>query len=454
MTATVLVVDDDVSVTTSLALLLKQAGFKHLIVSNPDQAIAALEQHSVDLLIQDMNFARTTTGEEGMQLLRSVRERRADLPVILITAWGSIALAVEGMKAGATDFVTKPWDNSRLLQVIRTALSVASVRNEAADGEAKNKPPGFDEIIGNDPALIRVLNQVARIAKTDAAVLISGESGTGKELLAHAIHDNSNRAAGPLVTVNMGSIVPSLFESEMFGHVRGAFTDAKENRVGYFEQARGGTIFLDEVGELDLASQVKLLRVLQDHEFRRVGSGELCKGDFRVVAASNQSLLKLVAAGKFREDLYYRLNLITVELPPLRARRKDIASIVASHLQELKRRYGLPDASCSDDAYAWLQAQPWPGNVRQLKHNLERAVLLAPQAVLTRAFLESMAAREESAAAPHAGRKHLTLDDVERETIQKAMTESDNNISRAAASLGVSRPALYRRLAKYGLLRE
>jgi two-component system NtrC family response regulator len=455
MPATILVVDDDVSVTTSLALLLKQAGFAQLSAATPAEALARLDARAVDLVIQDMNFARATTGDEGLRLLREIRARYPGIPVVLITAWGSIALAVEGMRSGAADFVTKPWDNARLVGVIQTALSLASIRDAALDHGAATKPPGFAEIIGTDAGLLRLLSQVARIAKTDASVLLAGESGTGKELLARAIHKNSSRAAGPLVTVNMGSIVPSLFESEMFGHVRGAFTDARDNHSGYFEQAHGGTIFLDEVADLDPASQVKLLRVLQDHEIRRVGSRETRKGDFRVIAASNQHLGKLVAANRFREDLYYRLNLITVELPPLRERKRDIQQIAAVHLRDLKARYGLTEVSCTGDAFEWLERQQWPGNIRQLKHCIERAALLSGHGTLTRADFESFSSGEESfRPSAVSEREALKLDEVERSTIEKAMAESDNNISRAAVKLGVSRPALYRRLAKYGFGRQ
>lgn len=456
MTATILVVDDDVSVTTSLALLLKQAGFKHLTAADPQTALALLGRQPVDLVIQDMNFARTTTGGDGLELLREIRARHAGLPIVLITAWGSIPLAVAGMKAGATDFVTKPWDNSRLVQTIKTALSLVAGRSVHLNRAALDQVCGFGEILGNSPALIRVLNHAARIAKTDATVLITGESGTGKELLANAIHKHSSRAAGPLVKVNMGGIVSSLFESEMFGHVRGAFTDAKEDRAGYFERAHRGTIFLDEIAELDPSSQVKLLRVLQDREFRRVGSSELRKGDFRVIAATNRDLPRLVAQRAFREDLYYRLNLITLELPALRARKQDIVLIASEHLRQVKEHYELGDIECEDAAYAWLAEQPWPGNVRELKHCIERAALLSDHAKLTRAdFLAiSTGSGLSTAAAGTPGPERLALDEVEKTTIQKAMTQAAQNITRAAELLGLSRAALYRRLAKYGLVRE
>ena len=450
MTATILVVDDDVSVTASLELLLKQNGFRFVVAAEPAAALEVLAQRSIDLVIQDMNFSRSTTGEEGLDLLRAIRRDHGAVPVVLITAWGSIALAVEGMKAGAADFVTKPWDNERLVRVLRTALSLFGERPPAAaDRESLDKQFELSEILGRDPALVRVLNHVVRVARTDAAVLITGESGTGKELLANAIHANSTRAAGPLVKVNMGAIVPSLFESEMFGHARGAFTDAKRDRAGYFEQADGGTIFLDEVAEIDRTSQIKLLRVLQDQSFQRVGDGERRRSNFRVVAATNRDLERLVALGEFREDLYYRLNLIKLVMPPLRERAIDIPLIAAHHLRQARARYGLGEIELAADAVRWLGAQPWPGNVRELKHCVERAALMSPRPLLARADLETTARAEEPAPTSRLDRDVLPLDEVEKLMIERAMSQSAGNIKRAAELLGLSRAALYRRLAKH-----
>jgi two-component system, NtrC family, response regulator len=453
MAISILVVDDDVSVTASLALLLKQGGFEHVIAADPDAALTALEQRPIDLVIQDMNFSRSTTGEEGLRLLHEIRKRRPALPVVLITAWGSIALAVEGMRAGAADFVTKPWDNQRLLQSVRTTLSLFGARGvEDADRESLDEKHDFSEILGTDPALVRVLNQIVRVAKTDAAVLIQGESGTGKELLANAIHANSARAAGPLVKVNMGAIVPALFESELFGHVRGAFTDAKRDRVGYFEQANGGTIFLDEITEVDRASQVKLLRVLQDQTFQRVGSSELRRASFRVVAATNRDLNALVASGQFREDLYYRLNVITLTLPPLRKRKSDIPLVAAHHLRQVRERYGLGEVTFSAEVFPWLAAQHWRGNVRELRHCVERVALVAGRPVLTRADFEASSAPPDSSSESRSlGSDVLTLDQIERMMIERALEQSGRNITQAAELLGLSRFALYRRLAKHGL---
>ncbi len=373
--------------------------------------------------------------------MNEIRRRRPALPVVLLTAWGSIALAVEGMRAGAADFVTKPWENQRLLESIRTTLSLVGARSaEDADRESLDENHDFSEILGTDPAIVRVLNQLVRVAKTDATVLIQGESGTGKELLANAIHLNSARAAGPLVKVNMGAIVPGLFESEMFGHVRGAFTDAKRDRVGYFEQAHGGTIFLDEITELDRPSQVKLLRVLQDQTFQRVGSSELRRSSFRVVAATNRDLKALVASGQFREDLYYRLNLITLTLPPLRKRRSDIPLIAAHHLRQVRERYGLGDVAFSADVFAWLAAQPWGGNVRELRHCVERVALVAGKPLLTRADFEARTVQPDlpirrvvARARPRQRRAHTRADRADDDRACAGAVGTQHYASRGAA---------------------
>jgi len=452
MTATILVVDDDESVTTSLELLLKQNGFDSVSAATPEAALGVLADRRIDLVIQDMNFSRSTTGEEGLALLHRIRRSHSTLPVVLISAWGSIAIAVEGMKAGAADFVTKPWDNARLIGVVNTTLKIfGAAPAESSDRESLDERYEFSEILGRDPALVRVLDHVARVAATDAAVLIHGESGTGKELLANAIHENSVRSAGPLIKVNMGAIVASLFESEMFGHVRGAFTDARRDRVGYFEQADGGTIFLDEIAEVDRTAQIKLLRVLQDQTFQRVGDGTPRRSSFRVVAATNQDLRALVADGIFREDLFYRLNLITLEMPPLRDRKGDIALIAAHHLREVSERYGLADVRLGNDVVRWLAAQSWPGNVRELRHCVERAALMARKPILSRGDFHTSTGAADASRAERLDRDVLPLDIVEKLMIERAMKQCQRNVTHAAELLGLSRAALYRRLSKHGL---
>jgi DNA-binding NtrC family response regulator len=451
----ILVVDDDHSVIASLSLLLKQAGHASRTASSPDEALAILRSESCDLVIQDMNFSRRTSGDEGIALLREIKAGHPAVPVVLITAWGSIPLAVEGMKAGAADFVTKPWTNQQLLQTVETALGVATMRPRANEPlptrEELDARYDFGELLGSDPRMLRILELVGRIAPTDASVLITGESGTGKELVADAIHRNSRRAARPFVKVNLGGIATTLFESEMFGHVRGAFTDARSDRKGRFEMAHGGTIFLDEIGDLEHPSQVKLLRVLQDRTYEVLGSSQRREVDVRVIAATNRNLPEMVAAGHFREDLLYRVNLIAIHLPPLRERRDDIAVLASRFLHTLAHVYQRDSLILGDDARRWLQTQPWPGNVRQLRQWIERAVLVSTRSELRvddfKASAEMEAADTAADTLPPVGA--MTMDEIERAMIQKSLKFHGRNLSKVAESLGLSRAALYRRLEKY-----
>lgn len=452
---TVLVIDDDHAVTTSLALLLKKHGFTPLQASGPDEALAHLARGPVDLVLQDMNFSRATTGEEGLDLLTRIRAQRPRVPVLLMTAWGNIDLAVAGMKAGAVDFLTKPWSNERLLQAIRTALDLAAGETPVhPDREELDAALDLSGVVGADPQLCRILALVGRVAPTDASILITGQSGTGKEVLAEAIHRNSRRVDGPFVKVNLGGVAPSLFESEMFGHLRGAFTDAHRDREGRFARAHGGTIFLDEIGELDLRCQVKLLRVLQDRSFEVLGSSETRTVDVRVIAATNRDLAVEVREGRFREDLLYRLNLITMALPPLNERRDDVPRLAIHFAARAAAAHGVPLPALAADAVSWLQRQPWPGNVRQLKHLVERAVLVAGGDVLSAADFadtETMATVDAQRADQLPPVGSMTLDDLERAMITRSLDHHQGNVSRAAEALGLSRAALYRRLEKYGL---
>ncbi len=448
----VLVVDDDGSVQVSLALLLKQSGFEVLTCDDPKQVLQMLVAHPVDLVLQDMNFSPQTSGEEGLALLALIKERHPALPVLLMTAWGSIALAVKGVKVGAADFFTKPWQNAQLVELIRTTLELAIPRSPGrSDRRALDSEFDFTGIIGEHPDLLKVLSTVGRVAKTRAPVLILGESGTGKELIADAIHRNSPRAGKPPVKINMGAITSSLFESEMFGHVKGAFTDARTDRKGHVASAHGSTLFLDEIGELNRSDQVKLLRVLQDHSYRPVGASVSEQADIRVVSATNRELAELVAAGEFREDLYYRLNLITIRLPALRERRSDIPLIATRLAAELATYYGLGDVSIAASAQEWLAAQPWPGNIRQLKQVLERTLLLVGKRVLEQADFLGAERGEGDSAKPGLGVDGMTLEQVERHMIEKVLEQHQGNISRVARTLGLSRAALYRRLEKHGL---
>ena len=453
----ILIVDDDPSVLASLSLLLKRHGHPTRAARSREEALALLREQEFELVLQDMNFSLGTTGEEGLELLAEIRRLRPRTPAILITAWGSIALAVEGMKAGAADFVTKPWSNAQLLQTVETALSLAH------QGESKGSPASREELdrrfdfrglIGAEPRFLKILELIGRVAPTDASVLITGESGTGKELVAEAIHQNSRRQDGPFVKVNLGGISSTLFESEMFGHVKGAFTDARADRKGRFETADRGTIFLDEIGEVDPSAQVKLLRVLQDRSYEALGSSVTRTVDVRVVSATNRDLGELVEKGQFREDLLYRLNLIAVRLPALRERPGDI-SLLARHFLDLSARtYRRPPIALADRALAWLRDQPWPGNIRQLKQTIERAVLVVDGDRLDAGDLVALSGLEEreargQTALPSPGT--MTLDEMEKAMIVKCMRHYEGNVTRVAEALGLSRAALYRRFEKYGL---
>jgi two-component system NtrC family response regulator len=455
--ALVLIVDDDASITTSLALLLKQAGHASRAAAGPREALSVLEREAISLVLQDMNFSRQTTGAEGLLLLADIKARWPQLPVVLMTAWGSIGLAVQGVKAGAADFVTKPWTNAQLLQSIETALGLQKARA----GHARPLPTrdeldtafDFTAVVGSDPRLLGVLDVVARVAPTDASVLVTGESGTGKELVAEALHRNSRRRDGPFVKVNLGGVSSTLFESEMFGHVKGAFTDARSDRKGRFDLAAGGTIFLDEIGELEPGSQVKMLRVLQDRTYEPLGSSTTRSVDVRVVSATNRDLPGLVARGEFREDLLYRLNLIVLHVPPLRERPGDVPALAHHFLAAAAQGYGRPTVTIGPQALRWLQAQPWPGNARQLKQLVERTLLMTDGAVLEAedfarpGEMEARVAPRDPLPSPGS----MTIDEIEKGMIVKCLAHYDGNLSKVAEALGLSRPALYRRLEKHGI---
>jgi two-component system, NtrC family, response regulator len=451
----ILIVDDDRSVIASLALLLKQAGLPSTAAESPQEALDVLRRQPCKLIIQDMNFSRRTSGEEGLVLLRQIKEATPSIPVILITAWGSIGLAVEGMKAGASDFVTKPWTNQQMLQTVQTALGLEATRAQPGDRvltrDELDARYDFGDLVGGDPRMLCILELVGRVAPTDASVLITGESGTGKELVAEAIHRNSRRAGKPFVKVNLGGVPATLFESEMFGHVRGAFTDARADRKGRFEIAHGGTIFLDEIGDLDQPSQVKMLRVLQDRTFEVLGSSQRREVDVRVVTATNRALTDMVAHGEFREDLLYRINLLTIHLPPLRERPDDIAVLASRFLQTAGQVYRRDPLTLADAARRWLRAQAWPGNVRQLRQCVERAVLVSTRDRLeVEDFSEPVEPpRADSGKDPLPPVGSMTMDEIERAMIVKSLRHHGGNVSKVAESLGLSRAALYRRFEKY-----
>lgn len=447
----ILIIDDDSAIRSSLSFMLKRAKYEVQAVPGPKEAMEVVHTVTPQLILMDMNFSLSTDGAEGLVLLKQVKLFCPDVPVILMTAWGSIPLAVQGMRAGAFDFITKPWNNAALMQRIETALELTSKEDSA--GFSTREEENFDRshIIGKSKALEEVLSTVKRVSRTGASVLITGESGTGKELIAEAIHLNSPRRNQPFVKVNLGGISQTLFESEMFGHKKGAFTDAVTDRKGRFELADKGTIFLDEIGELDLSCQVKLLRVLQEQTFEPLGESRPRKVDVRVVCATNANLEQMVREHTFREDLFYRINLITVHLPALRERREDIPLLAAHFVESRCQADGLPLATLSDDAQEFLSRLPYPGNIRELKNLVERTLLVCGKDCLTAADFQSQYHPTTGALESSATLKGLTLEELEKQTILQALEAHGNNLTQVALSLGISRAALYRRLEKYGI---
>ena len=448
----ILIIDDDGAIRTSLTFKLNRIGYDAQAVATPKEAMAVVRSVAPELILMDMNFSLTTSGDEGITLLKQVKIFRPEVPVILMTAWGSIDLAVKGMQAGAFDFITKPWNNAALMLRIETALELNNKQKAIAQEEEKKEEAEFDRshIIGKSKALMDVLATIKRICRTNASVLITGESGTGKELIAEAVHKNSPRGKKPFVKVNLGGISQSLFESEMFGHKKGAFTDASSDRIGRFELADKGTIFLDEIGDLDLSCQVKLLRVLQEQTFEVLGDSRPRKVDIRVVSATNADLRQMVQDHTFREDLFYRINLITVHLPALRERRDDIPLLVR-HFADLQcKQNGLPKVDFTPEAMDYLKGLPYPGNIRELKNLVERTLLVSCKDTLdAEDFKAQNHQSSESTTLQNMG--GLTLEEMERQRILQAMEQYGNNMSQVASALGVSRPALYRRLEKYNI---
>lgn len=436
----ILIIDDDESIRLSLALLLKKAGYSYDIAVNPDEALDKVRNKQYDLILMDMNYSRDTSGREGIELLLKTKIFQPDTPVILITAWGSIDLAVEGMRGGAYDFITKPWHNLVLLQRIETALKLNATRHEESETE-------FDRcgIIGNNKSLLELLTTVEKIAPTDAPVLILGENGTGKELIANAIHKNSKRSGQPFVMVNLGGISRSLFESEMFGHAKGAFTGAVAQRKGRFEVADKGTIFLDEIGDLDLGSQVKLLRVLQEHKFEPLGQSITKKVDIRVISATNADIPQMVVDKTFREDLFYRINLITLRVPPLRERRDDIPHLIRYFIKNAAMANGLEIPAINSEAMEFLCRLPYPGNIRELKNIIERAVITGGRNLEKQDFNHLEVITEPSTFTSS------NLEDIEKTALKEAMEKSNGNYTQAARILGLTRQSLYRKLEKHGL---
>lgn len=446
----ILICDDDSAIRSSLTLVLKRAGYETASISNPQEAIEFVKTTPPDLILMDMNYTKGTSGEEGLTLLKQVKIFCPEVPVILITAWGSISLAVKGIQAGAFDFITKPWNNLALLSTIQTALQLKNQEGEDINGSIPANKFINNKIIGKSPLLLNVFNTISRISKTNASVLITGESGTGKELIAEAIHENSDRSRNPFVKVNLGGISQSLFESEMFGHKKGAFTDAHYDRIGRFELANKGSIFLDEIGELDAACQVKLLRVLQDKTFESLGDSKQKQVDVRIISATNRNLAEMVAKGIFREDLFYRINLITIRVPALRERIDDIPLLVNHFVKKQMEQNQLSNIEVSAEAMNYLKKLPYPGNIRELKNLVDRVILVSGKNVITDTDF-----KEQYTEIPNINTNLpdsiYPLDELEKNMIIKAIELYGGNHSKVAMALGLTRQALYRRLEKYGI---
>ena len=446
----ILIADDQPDVLEALRLLLKGEGYQTESAASPSGIMAAVGMKDFDLVVMDLNFARdTTSGQEGLDTLTRLQATDSTLPVVVMTAWGSVGLAVEAMRRGARDFIEKPWDNTRLLAILRTQLELSHALREGQRLEAENRllrAEGRPKLIAESPAMRPALDLLARVGPSDANVLITGEHGTGKEVIARTLHALSERSSRPIVTVNAGGLSEGVFESELFGHVKGAFTDAKTDRVGRFELADGGTLFLDEIANVPLNLQAKLLRVLETGEMERVGSSKTRRVDARVLSATNAEVAQEVQAGRFREDLLFRLNTIEIHLPPLRDRREDLPLLANYFLRQFSQRYRKRLAGFESAAMQTLLEYAWPGNVRELEHAVERAVLMAQGESVRSSDLGLRVGREG------AGRlEEMSLEDVESLLIKKALARYEGNVSAAAEALGLTRSALYRRLKKYGL---
>jgi len=446
----ILIADDQADVLQALRLLLKGEGFEARAAESPREVLEAVQHAEFDAALIDLNYTRdTTSGREGLDLLHELTATDPGLPVIVMTAWGSVASAVEAMRRGARDYMEKPWDNARLLATLRTQVELGRAVRRARQLEEQNRHLLRDELprmVADSPAMKDVMALMERIAPSEANVLITGEHGTGKEVAARWLHAMSERRDGQLVTVNAGAIPEGLVESELFGHIKGAFTDAREDRIGCFELAAGGTLFLDEIATIPLSQQSKLLRVLETGEVQRIGSSRMKTVDVRVISATNADLQATVEEGIFREDLLYRLNTVEVKLPPLRERREDIPTLAAHFLGVQAVRYRRVLEGFSEAAMGALKRHPWPGNVRELEHAVERAVLMARSSVIEPDDLGLDRSRSTTPIF-----EEMTLDEAEKALIERALEREEGNVSRAARALGLSRSALYRRLQRHGL---
>jgi DNA-binding NtrC family response regulator len=451
-TRRVLIADDQPDVLEALRLLLKREGYQIETVTSPAEIVPALEKRDFDLLLMDLNYTRdTTSGQEGLDLLSRLQLADITLPVVVMTAWGSVEVAVEAMRRGARDFIQKPWENARLLTILRTQIDLGEALRKGERLEAENEllrnGDSHPTLIAKSSVMQPVLELINHVGPSEANVLITGEHGTGKEVVAQTLHAVSNRASQAMVTVDAGSLSEGTFESELFGHVKGAFTDAKTDRVGRFELADGGTLFLDEIANVPTNKQAKLLRVLETGEFERVGSSKTRSVNVRVVSATNADLSEEVEAGRFRQDLLFRLNTVEIHLPPLRDRREDIALLAHYFLRQHARRYRKHLEGFDDAATKAILDYAWPGNVRELEHTVERALLMAQGKAVAERDLGLQRGQRDAARRL----EDMSLEEVELHLIQKALARFDGNVGQAAQALGLSRSALYRRLQRYGL---
>jgi len=449
VSARILIADDQPDVVEALRLLMVSAGFRPEMATGPAEALSRVRESEFDAALIDLNYTRdTTSGREGLDLLSGLRDLDATLPVVVMTAWGSVESAVEAMRRGARDYIEKPWDNARLLAILETQIQLGRALRRSQKLETENERlrslGGLPRLIAKSAAMKPVLTVMERVGPSGANILLTGEHGTGKDVVARWLHATSGRQSAPLVTVNMGGFSEGVFESELFGHVKGAFTDARSDRVGCFELADGGTLFLDEIANTSPHVQATLLRVLETGEIQRVGSSMVRRADVRVLSATNANLDEAVAAGRFREDLLYRLNTVEIPIPPLRDRTEDIPLLAAHFLKRQSMRYGRPGVAFSPGASHALLCHPWPGNVRELKHTVERAILMCPGSEID---VEDLGLRR--GAGNSLPLEDLELAEVERLLVERALEHHDGNVSRAARKLGLSRSAMYRRLKQH-----
>ena len=444
---TILVIDDQADVRMSATIALNQMGFQCIEAQGPEQALEIIANSSISLILLDMNFKLdTTSGEEGLRFLKQLRASDITFPVVVMTAWASVGVAVQAMQLGAVDFIEKPWNNMRLISIVQQQLKQQQISHDNACLKAM-QPANSDEYIAQSPQMMRLLTQAKRAAQTDASILITGENGTGKSLLAHYIHQHSARHTQRFVSVNIGAIAPSLFESELFGHKKGAFTDAKDDRLGRFEIAQGGTLFLDEIATLPLELQSKMLRVLESREFEVLGSSKTQQANVRIIAATNAELAHCIEQGEFRRDLFFRLNTIELHIAPLRERPEDIEALSLYLLHQHSKKYQRNGMSFSPSAQQSLTSYSWPGNVRELSHCIERAVIMCEHNVIT----ESDLSLQQTAVTPSPELPLLPLDELEKQMILKAMAEFNGNVIAAGEFLGLSKSAIYRRIDKFGI---